>query len=126
MRDVLLISAGAVAGALARHYLNILITGILKPAGMPAGIIAVNLTGCFVIGILYGLDMTGSGISRHMKLLAVTGFLGSFTTFSTFGIDTLDLMQKGFPWKALLNILISVGGGILACWLGMRAAVRMF
>ena len=119
--NALLIFLGGGLGALSRWGLS---TGIEKITlrtalhQFPLGIMVCNLLGCFLIGCLLG-----HFIQKHpawVVPLLVTGFLGGFTTFSTFGRDTFEALQNGLPLQAVLNILLSVILGVIAVWAGLR------
>ena len=84
----------------------------------PLGILACNLLGCFLIGCLFGA-LTQKQATWVFPLL-VTGFLGGFTTFSTFGRDTVEAFHEGLPAIALLNIVLSVLLGLAAVWAGIK------
>jgi fluoride exporter len=95
----------------------------------PWGTLIVNLAGCFCIGLALGLAERGLG-SRRLKPLAVAGFLGGLTTFSTFAYETVDLARRGEMLKAAANFALEGGGGLalavaglaLGLWLGARAS----
>lgn len=108
------VAAGALggAGALLRFRLDAFVQE--KTAGaFPLGTLAVNLAGSFCLGLLTGLSVTGDGL-----LVAGTGFLGSFTTFSTWMIETERLAEEGEARLALVNVVVPFGAGILAALLG--------
>ncbi len=118
MNHFLLIFIGSGLGATARYAISL---GLQSPTSKaPYGILACNLLGCLAIGITYGL------VKAHhptwISPLAVTGFLGGFTTFSTFALDYHRLMSQGMVSTAIIYILISLIGGLLLCYLGMSAA----
>ncbi len=86
--------------------------------GYPWGTFAVNVIGCFIIGLFFGL------YGRHdmdtmMKALLITGFCGGYTTFSSFSHDSYKMIKAGEWGKYLLYVVPSVGLGILMVWLGM-------
>ena len=85
--------------------------------GVPWGTVAVNLIGCLLIGWISGLMVEGSEI---LKLGIVVGFLGGFTTFSSFGLEAIRLFQAGHINAAAFYILLSNAGGMLGAWLGYR------
>jgi CrcB protein len=89
---------------------------------MPYAILTCNLLGCLLIGIIYGL--VKSHHPTWISPLAVTGFLGGFTTFSTFALDSQKLMQAGNIGLAISYILISLLGGLALCFLGYYLAQR--
>lgn len=82
--------------------------------GFPFGTLAVNLSGAFLLGFLGGL-----ALDRHAALLAGTAFVGSYTTFSTWMLETQRLGEERRVWPAVGNIGISVALGLTAAWLGM-------
>ncbi|MBM3785029.1 MAG: fluoride efflux transporter CrcB [Acidobacteria bacterium] len=84
-------------------------------SAMPYGTLAVNIIGCFAIGV------AGRGIQDEMARFAViTGFLGGFTTFSAFGMETLQLFRAGFAGTAVAYAALSNLGGLAAAWLGWK------
>lgn len=124
MPAALLIFVGGGLGALSRWGLSLAITNFAEKTSLhrfPWGIATCNLLGCFVIGAVLG----AVAVRHHpawMFPFLVTGFLGGFTTFSTFGADTHQLLIEGFRSAAVLNILISTLGGIALVFLGFRFA----
>ena len=119
--NAFLIFLGGGLGALSRWGLSsgleklTLKTALYK---FPLGILACNLLGCFLIGCVFGYFA-----QKHPAWVfpfLVTGFLGGFTTFSTFGRDTFEAFSDGLPAVALLNILLSVTLGVTAVWAGLR------
>lgn len=114
LKSILLISLGAVIGAVARYLLS---EATLRAFGdgFPYGTLLVNVIGCLVIGIL------GGGIpdmQETTKLLLITGVLGALTTFSTFGWESLELMQNGKVGVALVNIGLNVVVSLVAVYGG--------
>jgi CrcB protein len=91
-------------------------------AGFPAGTLFVNVTGCFLIGVLATLAEERDFLSREARLLLITGLLGSYTTFSAFGYETLDLLRDNHVWRATANVAVSCAAGVIAAWLGLLAA----
>lgn len=116
VRTVVAISLGAIAGALCRYYLGLGIGHLLGTA-MPYGTLAVNLTGCFVMGLLVTLSL-GQVISLHpdLRLLLLTGFLGSYTTFSSYELDSAKLLRQ----KDLQADLIYWTGSVLLGFIGLQ------
>jgi CrcB protein len=84
-----------------------------RPGPLPVGTLAVNLLGSFCLGLLTGLGVAGDGL-----LLAGTALLGSFTTFSTFVLETGRLAEEAQGRAAAFNLAVSVVGGLLAAGLG--------
>ena len=111
------IVAGAVAGAPLRYFV-----GSHVPGGnwgsFPAGTFLVNVTGCLAIGLVLGFAEARDSLSREARLLLVTGFLGSYTTFSAFGWETYALLRDNDISRAVAYSAGSVIVGVLAVWLG--------
>ena len=114
----LLVSCGGVLGALARHALLLAFAPWSTRA--PLGTITINLLGSFAIGVLAGGLVPDPAKAESLRLFVGVGFLGAFTTFSTFSLDTLKLMQGGSWWLGLGNLLLCPLLGLLATWLGQQ------
>ena len=111
--------AGGALGAMLRYGVGVLALRFL-PASFPYGTFMVNVTGCFAIGVLAALfDRAGSGLAP--RLFWVAGVLGGYTTFSTFGYDTLVLLRQGSLAPAVANAAGQVAAGLLAVWAGLLA-----
>lgn len=120
----LAIAVGGAAGALARYAMMSVVASwmvTLAPASQsfPWGTLMVNLSGSVLIGILYVLFAERMLLSADLRALLVVGFLGAFTTFSTFSLDTILLIEQGWWLQALLYTLGSVTFCVLGAWLGM-------
>lgn len=114
----LLIAIGGASGASLRFYFSQLILNWLGK-GFPFATLAVNISGSLIMGALYGLIEQGIIEVGVYRTLIGIGFLGAFTTFSTFSLDTLLLIQQGDVIKASVNILLNVSLCIFAAALGM-------
>jgi len=114
----LFIALGGAFGASLRFYISQLILNWLGK-GFPFATLAVNISGSLIMGALYGLIEQGVIDVVVYRTLIGIGFLGAFTTFSTFSLDTLLLIQQGDLLKATINILLNVSLCILAAALGM-------
>ena len=112
--------AGA-AGALARYGLSGLMHRFLG-AAFPWGTLTVNLTGCFLLGFLLELSRQSGWVSPDFRTIAGIGFLGAFTTFSTFGFETYRSLETGEWLVAGLNVLANVAGGLLLVAAGSNLA----
>jgi CrcB protein len=109
---------------MARHAVNHAANVSGLSARFPAGTLIVNLAGCLVIGALAGLLAADRLAMRpHWREFVFVGLLGGFTTFSTFGLDTLALARTQ-PGAALLNVAMHVAGGLLAVWIGYVITAR--
>lgn len=88
----------------------------------PYGTLAVNVIGCLLIGVLTELASIRGALTPEIRALLVTGVLGGFTTFSTFGLETMNLLRDGQLTLALLNMGISLLTGLGAVWSGLTLA----
>lgn len=116
--DLLAVFVGGGLGSVARYLSGLVFLQRFGP-GFPYGTLAVNLTGCFLIGIVAELAQTrafGSGSAARVFL--VVGILGGFTTFSTFAYDAVTLAGEALSIPAILYVLASVVGGIVAAFVG--------
>lgn len=113
--------AGAVAGAPLRYFLQSRLPGA-SAGDFPWGTVIVNVTGCLLIGFVLTLAAETTSVSREARLLLVTGFLGSYTTFSAFGWESFALGRNGELFQASANVLASVALGLVGVWLGYLAA----
>lgn len=115
---ILAVSAGGVAGTLLRFA-----AGDVVAANWPryfyTATLAVNLVGCLLIGVLYGLFLIRPEVPIELRAGLMVGFLGGLTTFSSFSLDTIRLLEGGQAPLAIGYALISVLGGLLATWAGL-------
>jgi CrcB protein len=116
-----LVAAGGAMGAIARYVITDMIQG-RQHAGFPYGTFVVNVTGCLIIGLAIGLLDEGVIANPNWRLLVVTGFVGAYTTFSTFEAETFNSVKTGAIGIALANVAGSVILGFLAVWAGVVAA----
>ena len=110
MVNLLLIGAGGFFGAISRYGIGVFVERFPSGSKFPYATLAVNLIGCLLIGVAFGFAAR-EAISKPAGLLLVTGFLGGFTTFSTFGLDTLKLLHSGSVAPAMIYVLASVIAG---------------
>ena len=118
MNNLLLIFFGSGIGGLFRYGVS---TGIYSLLGrqFPYGTLVVNATGSFFMGLLFAIILERfDGIGPQLRALLLIGFLGGYTTFSSFSIETLNLFESGAWFSATLNILLNVTICILLTWLG--------
>ena len=118
MAQILFIAAGGATGALLRYWMSQSIHSFMG-RGFPYGTLSVNLLGSLLMGLLYVFLIERMDVNPEWRAGLIIGLLGAFTTFSTFSIETLNLMEAGEQLKAGLNILFSVTFCIAGCWLGM-------
>ncbi len=120
---VLAVLAGGMLGAPARYVADRLIQA-RHDTVFPWGTFAVNVAGSAVLGFLLGAQ-THLGLPSAAFALLGTGFCGGLTTFSTFGYETLRLLEDGALGEATLNVLASLAVAVLVAWLGFRLAVAV-
>jgi CrcB protein len=119
MNNILFVAIGGALGASMRYGVTVLMISLLGK-GFPYATLLVNVIGSFVMGILFSLIEHDMMADLPWRSLFGIGLLGAFTTFSTFSLDTLLLLQDGDWLKAMLNILLNVVVCIFAAWLGMQ------
>jgi len=112
------IAAGGATGALMRYWMSNGVYALLG-RGFPYGTLTVNVVGSLLMGFFYVFMIERMDVSVEWRAALMIGLLGAFTTFSTFSIETLNLLESGEQLKAALNILLSVTLCIIGCWLGM-------
>ena len=125
LKSLLLIGAGSCVGGMFR-YLTQQYVEKHYPSSIPFGTLAVNIIGCFIIGILYALADRENILSPSMRLLLATGFCGGYTTFSSFALENISLMQDGQWSYAAFYILMSVFFGCIAVFLGVMIVKFLF
>jgi fluoride exporter len=123
LNGYLMVLLGGGAGSLVRYTLS---TAIMARTGgrFPFGTVIINITGSFLIGLLMTLFTEYASPNPNLRLLLVTGFLGGYTTFSSFEWETLSLAVDGGWWLGLVNMVGSVALGYSAVWLGALLARR--
>ncbi len=117
MARILAVAFGGAVGALARHGLSTAAAAAFGPR-FPIGTLGVNVVGSLVMGWLFALFAERMHVPPEMRLLVMTGLLGAFTTFSTFSVETLALLQAGRWFAGAANVLLSVALCLAAAWLG--------
>ena len=118
-----MVMLGGAIGTLARYVVG---TAIMNRVGgrFPLGTVFINITGSFLIGFI--MTMLTERLNPHpnWRLLLVVGFLGGYTTFSSFEWETFSAVRGGGFWIGLANVVGSVGLGYAAVWLGAALAMR--
>ena len=117
MKTILIIGAGSFLGGIGRYLLSQAVQGKFA-AAFPYGTLTVNITGCFLIGILFALSERNA-VGQEWRMFLGTGLLGGFTTFSSFSNETVALFRNGQIPAALGYIGASIFLGILATFLGI-------
>lgn len=124
MNRYLLIALGAALGANARYLVNVWAANRFG-ADFPYGTLLVNISGSFILGLLLALASERLSLSPDLRLLLAVGFLGSYTTFSSYAVESLNLWQDGGLLLGLWNILLNNGIGLAFALLGTFTA-RLF
>lgn len=117
LRNILIVGIGSFFGGVLRYLISIVMKSYCSQ-GFPWATLMVNLLGCLLIGLLFGLFNRYSSINNVWCLLFTTGLCGGFTTFSTFANEGLQLLLGGSVWSFVLYVLASVGIGIALVALG--------
>jgi CrcB protein len=119
MLAVVLVGAGGALGAMARYGVSVLV-GRLWPSGFPLATILVNIVGSLAMGLLVGaMARLLPPWQAEARLFVAIGMLGGFTTFSSFSLDTIALIERGAMGQALLYIGLSVALSVLGLYLGL-------
>jgi len=117
IKTLILVGSGGFLGSSLRYLLSRYIESRWL-SSFPYGTFGVNILGCLIIGLIYGLSIKNLA-SGEIRLLLATGFCGGFTTFSSFSYEFLSLMQDGQLWYAFLYCFGSLLAGLLAVWIGL-------
>jgi fluoride exporter len=125
MMQLLLVAAGGAIGATLRHLTNVAAFRIAGPA-FPWGTVAVNLVGCFAMGVFIEFLARRLGGSMDLRLFVATGILGGFTTFSAFSLDFAVLVERGAMAVAFGYAALSVVGSLAALFAGLALARLLF
>ena len=119
------VAIGGALGSVARHGVNRIVHQEWPSLRFPLATAIVNIVGCCVIGVLAGLVAAGRLPMRtNWREFIFVGILGGFTTFSTFGLDTITLVRSGDTSQAVLNTLLQVVCGLAAVYFGLVVVER--
>lgn len=121
MKQLLLVGLGGGLGSMARYLCQRWIQ-LPMLVGFPWGTFAVNITGCLLIGIFWGMSLKDFANQESWKLFLMTGLCGGFTTFSAFTLEGIQLLREQKIFLFLLYAAGSVMAGLVATWVGMRLA----
>lgn len=125
MLQLIAIALGGAVGSVAR-FLAANMVATQFGTRFPYGTLMVNLVGSFLIGLMYILIVEKFKMSAEIRGLVMVGFLGAFTTFSTFSLEILDMLKSGALIGAALYLLVSVIVGVANVWLGMQLGKNLF
>jgi CrcB protein len=118
IKTLLLVGAGGFLGSISRFLASRFMQNNF-PSAFPFGTLFVNITGCFLLGLIYGISERSSLVNPGWKLFLTVGFCGGFTTFSTFANENLAMLRDGDFFHFLLYTGLSVFLGIAATFLGV-------
>ena len=118
---ILLVVIGGSIGAVCRYGVNLL-TARFWGSGFPWGTLVVNMVGCFLIGLAFGLAERAAWVTPSVRLFFVTGFLGALTTFSSFAVETVNTANAGSGYLAAVNFVANNAGGLVLVLAGMWLA----
>ncbi len=122
MQLILLVGIGGFFGAVMRYLVAEWVQDISRNLSLPYGTIAVNITGCLLIGLLAGFSENRNMFGPEARALLFIGVLGGFTTFSAFGYETVELLRDGKSMAAFSNVGLQVCLGLAAVWVGYSAS----
>ncbi len=126
MYQAIWVGIGGFCGAILRYIISGHIQNLSQSISFPHGTLAVNVAGCFLMGLLYYLAEMRMGITAEMRLSLMIGFLGSFTTFSTFANETTNLLESHRIFIALINVSAQIFLGISGILLGRLAGILIW
>jgi CrcB protein len=118
LTNILLVGLGGFIGSILRYLTSGYVQQTTKSIDFPYGTLAVNVIGCFVIGFLAQMAESRGVFTSESRLFVFVGILGGFTTFSSFGNETLNLARDSQMMNALANVGANVILGLFAVWLG--------
>ena len=122
IHSVIFVALGGAIGSVLRYLLSTWTQAASKSIDFPYGTLAVNLIGCFVIGVLAYLAEARGAFTVEARAFVFIGILGGFTTFSSFGNETINLFRDGENLNALANVGANVIFGLILVWLGRSVA----
>jgi CrcB protein len=120
LTKILMVGLGGFIGASLRYVSGLVVGRFTSQTPFPFETFVVNMLGCLLIGFLAGLADTRNLFSETARVFVFTGFLGAFTTFSTFSHDTVGLFQNGLPTQALMNMGVQIFLGLIAVLGGLQ------
>jgi CrcB protein len=116
MRTALWIGVAGFFGSMARYG----VSGLVSKAdeGLPWGTFVINVSGCFLLGLLVAMFAHRFVVHPDLRIALTVGFLGAYTTFSTFALETYEFGETHALGFAILNVGLSLGAGLVAVWIG--------
>ncbi len=125
MTRLLAVALGGAFGAVSRYWISGWVARLTHESPFPWGTLAVNVAGSFLLGLMMGLGGEGRLLlPPAVRVVLGIGFLGAFTTFSTFSYETVEALRIGDFRVAIGNTVLSVLIALAACWLGLELGTR--
>lgn len=118
MKTIIFLAIGGTTGTLLRYWLSTLVQSTSKGT-LPIGTFAVNMLGCFLFGAVWSIAEGRLTLSPHLRLLILVGFMGAFTTFSTFAFESASLFRDSQFTAAIINVVAQNVIGIIALFIGI-------
>lgn len=120
MMKPILAGMGGFIGSSTRYLLGNVLTRLAAYPSFPVATTVINIVGCLIIGILAGYAELHDVLSDYSRVFLFMGILGGFTTFSTFGYETLQLIRQNRYGMAIANVLLQLTLGLVAVWSGLK------
>ncbi len=118
LKKLLLVMCGGALGAISRYTIGLWAVR-LGGTGFPWGTLMANLTGCFIIGLLFALAERVRLLTPDLRLFLITGYLGALTTFSSYALETVNAGRTGLMLQPLMNIAVNNIGGLTLTFVGI-------
>jgi CrcB protein len=122
LADAGVVGLGGAVGTVLRYWASGAVYTMIPAPRLPWGTLVVNVAGCFAIGLLGGLAEARGALTASARLFLLIGVLGGFTTFSTFGYETLALLREQAVARAFLNMGLQLTLGLGAAWAGLASS----
>lgn len=126
LTNILLVGIGGFIGSVMRYLASGYVQQTTKSVDFPYGTLAVNVIGCFIIGFLAQLAESRGVFTSESRLFVFTGILGGFTTFSSFGNETINLVRDSQMMNAFANVGANLVIGLFAVWLGRTVSYMIW
>lgn len=122
MQNVLAVFLGGGAGAVLRYLTGVLALRYLSSVNLPAATFAVNIAGCFILGVLFAVFVDRPEVNTSLKLALTAGFCGGLTTFSTFSFEMFEMLKNAQYLQVSVYLILSLAAGLAAVWIGVSCA----
>ncbi|MDP6064510.1 MAG: fluoride efflux transporter CrcB [SAR202 cluster bacterium] len=122
MLTLALVGVGGLIGASSRYAVGRWVNDMAGNPAFPYGTLAVNVVGCLLIGVLAGLAATRTILGVDTRAFLIVGVLGGITTYSAFGLETVELIRRGEFFVGLSNVVLQITLGLAAVWVGLKIA----